>query len=156
MEHNTCIEGLPSFKCLLPGTRTKKMTNRNWNKLGKILRKIKYEIFYSCDRPAHKKDTTEWLSTHRDGWQLSGFESRHLSKIQNECHKQRSGQHPLVSQKNKQTKFIIRSIYYVQLRRHGTRRKPHGPDKSFLGKTPDSWIRKVSVVWIRTGSAGNG
>jgi hypothetical protein len=33
-------------------------------------------------------------------WQLSGFESRHLSKLHNGWHKQRSGQHTLVCQKN--------------------------------------------------------
>jgi hypothetical protein len=32
--------------------------------------------------------------------QLSGFESRHLSKIQNGRHKQRSGQHTLARPKN--------------------------------------------------------
>jgi hypothetical protein len=33
--------------------------------------------------------------------QLSGFESRHFSKVQNGRHKQRSGQHTTAHQKNK-------------------------------------------------------
>jgi hypothetical protein len=33
-------------------------------------------------------------------WQLSGFESRYLPKIQNERHNHRSGQHTLARQKN--------------------------------------------------------
>ncbi len=32
-------------------------------------------------------------------WQLSWFESRHLSKVRNGGHKQRSGQHTLARQK---------------------------------------------------------
>ncbi len=38
------------------------------------------------------------LSTKGDGW-LARFESRHLSKIQNGRHKQRSCQHTLARQK---------------------------------------------------------
>jgi hypothetical protein len=57
-----------------------------------------------------------WLTrvSSGDGWlsweqacllrQLSGFESRHLSKIQNGRHQQRSGQHTPASQKNIQKK----------------------------------------------------
>ncbi len=43
-----------------------------------------------------------WLSWQRACLlrQLSGFESRHLSKIQNVRHQQRSGQHTLARQKN--------------------------------------------------------
>ncbi len=37
---------------------------------------------------------------------LAGFESRHLSKIQNCRHKQRSGQHTLAHQKNIQKKVL--------------------------------------------------
>jgi hypothetical protein len=36
---------------------------------------------------------------------ISGFESRHLSKIKNRRHKQRSGQHTLAHRKNKYKKY---------------------------------------------------
>jgi hypothetical protein len=48
-----------------------------------------------------------WVAKKGDRWviwllkQLAVFESRHLSKIQNGRHKQRSGQHTLACQKNK-------------------------------------------------------
>jgi hypothetical protein len=42
--------------------------------------------------------------------QLSGFVSRHLSKIQNGRHKQRSGQHTLARDK------IVRKKYFTEMR----------------------------------------
>ncbi len=44
---------------------------------------------------------------------LSGFESRHLSKIQNGRHKQRSGKHPLFKKrkKNNYLKKLVRHFF---------------------------------------------
>ncbi len=57
-----------------------------------------------------KATDTGWLSW----WlrQLSGFEARPLSKIQNGRHKQRSGQHTLARQKNRHKKvWTVNAIH---------------------------------------------
>ncbi len=46
--------------------------------------------------------------------QLSGFESRHLSKTQNGRHKQRSGQHTQGRQKNIQKRWAIAFVFLSQ------------------------------------------
>ncbi len=45
--------------------------------------------------------------------QLSGFESRHLPKILNGRHKQRSGQHTLARQKNNTKKDDVEHVRYL-------------------------------------------
>ncbi len=70
------------------------------------------EFGKSPDRKVKRKENKKCLRDKKKSsvaQVLIGFESRHLSKIQNGRHKQRSGQHTLTHQKNIQKKVLANS-----------------------------------------------